>query len=193
MTEAAKLLNKQLERGKIDDTNWRASFRPSTDSRLCRFRSRRYLLSEAVVENRKSKSGTGGNRGRKCAETVLASNTSTIPIGELAESATERRKTLRNALLQRYTCRMPLVEIIRGEEFELKPSPKSSLWASKMGKTPIVVSDCPGFFVNACCSPISPVSVNCCATARILRKVDKVMEKQFGWPMGRLSAGCCRH
>ena len=34
-------------------------------------------------------------------------------------------------------------------------------WASKMGKTPIVVNDCPGFFVNRGCSPQQPDGAAC--------------------------------
>ncbi|SQC16079.1 multifunctional fatty acid oxidation complex subunit alpha [Klebsiella pneumoniae] len=57
-------------------------------------------------------------------------------------------------------------------------------WASKMGKTPIVVNDCPGFFVNRVLFPYFAGFSQLLRDGADFRKVDKVMEKQFGWPMG---------
>ena len=57
-------------------------------------------------------------------------------------------------------------------------------WASKMGKTPIVVNDCPGFFVNRVLFPYFAGFSQLLRDGADFRKIDKVMEKQFGWPMG---------
>ncbi len=53
-----------------------------------------------------------------------------------------------------------------------------------MGKTPIVVNDCPGFFVNRVLFPYFAGFSQLLRDGADFRKVDKVMEKQFGWPMG---------
>ena len=67
-------------------------------------------------------------------------------------------------------------------------------WASKMGKTPIVVNDCPGFFVNRVLFLYFAGFSQLLRDGADFRKIDKVMEKQFGWPMGPgVSAGRCRH
>lgn len=116
-------------------------------------------------------------------ETVLASNTSTIPIGELA-SALERPENFCGMHFFNPVHRMPLVEIIRGEKSSDETIAKVVAWASKMGKTPIVVNDCPGFFVNRVLFPYFAGFSQLLRDGADFRKVDKVMEKQFGWPMG---------
>lgn len=53
-----------------------------------------------------------------------------------------------------------------------------------MGKTPIVVNDCPGFFVNRVLFPYFAGFSMLLRDGVDFRQIDKVMEKQFGWPMG---------
>ena len=43
---------------------------------------------------------------------------------------------------------MPLVEVIRGEKSSEKAIATTVAYAAALGKTPIVVGDCPGFLVN---------------------------------------------
>ena len=53
-----------------------------------------------------------------------------------------------------------------------------------MGKTAIVVNDCPGFFVNRVLFPYFAGFSLLLRDGADFRQIDKVMEKQFGWPMG---------
>jgi 3-hydroxyacyl-CoA dehydrogenase/enoyl-CoA hydratase/3-hydroxybutyryl-CoA epimerase/enoyl-CoA isomerase len=55
--------------------------------------------------------------------------------------------------------------------------------ASKMGKTPVVVNDCPGFFVNRVLFPYFAGFHMLLRDGADFQAVDKAMEK-FGWPMG---------
>ena len=50
--------------------------------------------------------------------------------------------------------RMPLVEIIRGEQTSDETINRVVAYAAAMGKSPVVVNDCPGFRSTACCSPL---------------------------------------
>ena len=52
-----------------------------------------------------------------------------------------------------------------------------------MGKTPIVVADCPGFLVNRILSPYLLAFQNLVAGGAPIETIDKTMEA-FGWPMG---------
>ncbi|SPW42519.1 multifunctional fatty acid oxidation complex subunit alpha [Escherichia coli] len=72
---------------------------------------------------------------------------------------------------------MPLVEIIRGEKSSDETIAKVVAWASKMGKTPIVVNDCPGFFVNRVLFPYFAGFSQLLRDGADFRKIDKVMEK----------------
>ena len=184
MNEAAKLLNKQLERGKIDGLKLAGvigTIHPTLD--YAGF-ERVDVVVEAVVENPKVKKAVlTETESRVRPDTVLASNTSTIPIGELA-SVLQRPENFCGMHFFNPVHRMPLVEIIRGEKTADSTIAKVVAWASKMGKTPIVVNDCPGFFVNRVLFPYFAGFSQLLRDGADFRKIDKVMEKQFGWPMG---------
>ncbi|VDZ81804.1 Enoyl-CoA hydratase [Salmonella bongori] len=167
MTEAAKLLNKQLERGKIDGLKLAgviSTIHPTLD--YAGF-DRVDVVVEAVVENPKVKKAVLAETEDKVRpDTVLASNTSTIPISELA-GALKRPENFCGMHFFNPVHRMPLVEIIRGEKSSMRLSPKwwpgRAKWVRRRSWSMTV----PVSLLTACYSPILPVSVNCCATARI--------------------------
>jgi 3-hydroxyacyl-CoA dehydrogenase/enoyl-CoA hydratase/3-hydroxybutyryl-CoA epimerase/enoyl-CoA isomerase len=78
---------------------------------------------------------------------------------------------------------MPLVEVIRGEKTSAEAIATTVVLAQKMGKTPIVVNDCPGFLVNRVLFPYFGAFDLLLKDGADFQQVDKVMEK-FGWPMG---------
>ncbi|MDI7662294.1 fatty acid oxidation complex subunit alpha FadB [Cronobacter universalis] len=184
ISEASKLLNKQLERGKIDGlklANVIATIHPTLD--YAGF-ERVDVVVEAVVENPKVKKAVLAETEEKVRpDTVIASNTSTIPISELA-SVLKRPENFCGMHFFNPVHRMPLVEVIRGEKTSDATIAKVVAWASKMGKTPIVVNDCPGFFVNRVLFPYFAGFSQLLRDGADFRQIDKVMEKQFGWPMG---------
>lgn len=184
INEAGKLLNKQLERGKIDGLKLAkviATIQPTLE--YAGF-ERVDVVVEAVVENPKVKKAVLAETEEKVRpDTVLASNTSTIPISKLA-SVLKRPENFCGMHFFNPVHRMPLVEVIRGEKTSDQTIAKVVAWASKMGKTPIVVNDCPGFFVNRVLFPYFAGFSQLLRDGADFRKIDKVMEKQFGWPMG---------
>ncbi|CNF04650.1 fatty acid oxidation complex subunit alpha FadB [Yersinia nurmii] len=184
MNEAAKLLNKQLERGKLDGLKMAktlATIHPTLDYAGI---ERAQIIVEAVVENPKVKAAVLSEvEGLIGEETVLASNTSTIPINELAKSL-KRPENFCGMHFFNPVHRMPLVEIIRGEKTSEKTIATVVAYATQMGKTPIVVNDCPGFFVNRVLFPYLYGFGMLVRDGVDFRQIDKVMEKQFGWPMG---------
>jgi 3-hydroxyacyl-CoA dehydrogenase/enoyl-CoA hydratase/3-hydroxybutyryl-CoA epimerase/enoyl-CoA isomerase len=78
---------------------------------------------------------------------------------------------------------MPLVEVIRGEKTSEKAIATTVAYAKAMGKTPVVVNDCPGFLVNRILFPYFGGFIGLVRDGADFQKVDKVMER-FGWPMG---------
>ncbi|KOO12035.1 hypothetical protein AKJ18_26045 [Vibrio xuii] len=78
---------------------------------------------------------------------MITSNTSTIPINLLAKSL-KRPENFCGMHFFNPVHRMPLVEIIRGEHTSDETINRVVACAAKMGKSPLVVNDCPGFFVN---------------------------------------------
>jgi 3-hydroxyacyl-CoA dehydrogenase/enoyl-CoA hydratase/3-hydroxybutyryl-CoA epimerase/enoyl-CoA isomerase len=79
---------------------------------------------------------------------------------------------------------MPLVEIIRGEQTSEDTINAVVDYALKLGKSPIVVNDCPGFFVNRVLFPYFAGFSQMVVEGADFTLIDKVMENIFGWPMG---------
>ncbi|WP_114827030.1 fatty acid oxidation complex subunit alpha FadB [Vibrio cholerae] len=184
MTEAAKLLNKQLERGKIDGFKMAGILASITPSLHYAGIDQADVIVEAVVENPKVKAAVLSEvEGLVDAETILTSNTSTIPINLLAKSL-KRPQNFCGMHFFNPVHRMPLVEIIRGEHTSEDTINRVVAYAAKMGKSPIVVNDCPGFFVNRVLFPYFAGFSLLMRDGANFTEIDKVMERQFGWPMG---------
>ncbi|WP_318490262.1 fatty acid oxidation complex subunit alpha FadB [Photobacterium leiognathi] len=184
MTEAAKLLNKKLERGRIDGLTMASVLSSITPSLHYAGADSVDVVVEAVVENPKVKAAVLADvESQVSDDTVIASNTSTIPINLLAQSL-KRPENFCGMHFFNPVHRMPLVEIIRGEKTSQQAIDRIVAYAAKMGKSPIVVNDCPGFFVNRVLFPYFAGFSLLLQDGADFVQVDKVMEKQFGWPMG---------
>ena len=184
MHEANKLLNKQLERGKINGQILGETLANITPSLHYETLANADVVIEAVVENPKVKmqvlAETEQHVSQDC---VLASNTSTIPISLLSRSLANPERFCGMHFFNPVH-RMPLVEVIRGDQTAETTINTVVALASKMGKVAIVVNDCPGFFVNRVLFPYFFGFAHLIAKGVDFAQIDKVMEGQFGWPMG---------
>ncbi|EGU60752.1 multifunctional fatty acid oxidation complex subunit alpha [Vibrio nigripulchritudo ATCC 27043] len=184
MTEASKLLNKRLSRGRIDGFKMSGILASITPSLHYAGIENSDVIVEAVVENPKVKAAVLSEVETLVDDnTVITSNTSTIPINLLAKSL-KRPENFCGMHFFNPVHRMPLVEIIRGEHTSEETINRVVAYAAKMGKSPIVVNDCPGFFVNRVLFPYFGGFSQLLRDGADFTKVDKVMERKFGWPMG---------
>ncbi|HHC7405081.1 TPA: fatty acid oxidation complex subunit alpha FadB [Vibrio parahaemolyticus] len=184
MTEASKLLNKRLAQGRIDGFKMAGILASITPSLHYAGIENSDVIVEAVVENPKVKATVLSEVESHVGEgTVITSNTSTIPINLLAQSL-KRPENFCGMHFFNPVHRMPLVEIIRGEKTSDETINRVVAYAAKMGKSPIVVNDCPGFFVNRVLFPYFGGFSMLLRDGADFTKVDKVMERKFGWPMG---------
>lgn len=184
INEAANLLNKQLLRGKFTAFKMAEILSSITPSLHYSSIEDVDIVVEAVVENPKVKA-TVLNEVKKLipSTTILASNTSTIPIDLLAKSL-PNPDTFCGMHFFNPVHRMPLVEIIRGKHTSEDTISRVVSYAIQMGKTPIVVNDCPGFFVNRVLFPYFAGFNLLLKDGVDFKTIDTVMEKTFGWPMG---------
>lgn len=183
MNEASKLLSKEVERGKINASKMGATLSKIRPTLNYGDFGTPDIVIEAVVENEKIKKAVLSETESLIKETaILASNTSTISISELA-TALKRPENFVGMHFFNPVHRMPLVEIIRGEKTSDEAIATTVALAQKMGKTPIVVNDCPGFLVNRVLFPYFGAFDLLVKHGADFAKIDKVMEK-FGWPMG---------
>ncbi len=184
LNEASKLLNKQLDRGRINGAGLAKVLSAITPALSYDALVDVDTVVEAVVEDPKIKGLVLKELEQKVSDdTVLTSNTSTIPISLLAKSL-ERPERFCGMHFFNPVHRMPLVEVIRGEQTSEETVQQVVAYAHQMGKTPVVVNDCPGFFVNRVLFPYFQGFSQLLSEGVDFAQIDKVMEKQFGWPMG---------
>jgi 3-hydroxyacyl-CoA dehydrogenase/enoyl-CoA hydratase/3-hydroxybutyryl-CoA epimerase/enoyl-CoA isomerase len=184
MNEAAKILNKGMSIGKVDGKKMAATLTSIEPTLSLDPVKHTDFVIEAVVENPNVKSAVLSEVEEVVSEdTILTSNTSTISINRLAK-ALKRPEKFCGMHFFNPVHKMPLVEIIRGEQTSDETIAATVAYAAKMGKTPIVVNDCPGFFVNRVLFPYFAGFSLLLNDGADFAKVDKVMEREFGWPMG---------
>ncbi|AJR06374.1 fatty acid oxidation complex subunit alpha FadB [Photobacterium gaetbulicola] len=183
LSEANKLLSKQVDKGRksasqmgdvlnrIQPTLHDAALE-STD-----------LIIEAVVENPKVKEIVLAGLENAAPNAVIASNTSTLMISGLAKSL-KRPENFCGIHFFNPVHRMPLVEVIRGEQTSDETVAKAVRYVEQLGKTPIVVNDCGGFLVNRCLTPYMLAFNQLVLDGGDIAIIDKTMSKSFGWPMG---------
>tara|TARA_B100000519_G_scaffold83123_1_gene71929 strand:+ start:5643 stop:7793 length:2151 start_codon:yes stop_codon:yes gene_type:complete len=184
LSEAAKILNKGMQLGKVTPEKMAKTLNAITPSLEYSAIKDVDLVIEAVVENPKVKSIVLKETEQNVDDdTILCSNTSTISINQLAQSL-EKPERFCGMHFFNPVHRMPLVEIIRGEKTSDDTIAAVVATTLQMGKTPIVVNDCPGFLVNRVLFPYFAGFSKLVLDGADFVAVDKVMEKQFGWPMG---------
>jgi 3-hydroxyacyl-CoA dehydrogenase / enoyl-CoA hydratase / 3-hydroxybutyryl-CoA epimerase / enoyl-CoA isomerase len=183
LSEAQKLVAKQIKSGKLKQEKADAilaSIKPQLD--YAGF-DQVDAVVEAVVENIKVKHIVLSEvEGLVRSDTVLASNTSSLRIDDLAVPL-KRPENFVGMHFFNPVPLMPLVEVIKGSKTSDAATSTIVGYSVAMGKTPIVVKDGPGFLVNRILTPYMLAASRLIADGADFVKIDQVME-EFGWPMG---------
>ena len=183
MNEAGKLLAKQVEKGRMTPAKMSETLGRIRPTLNYGDFGNVDIIIEAVVENPKVKKAVFAEvEGLVREDTIIASNTSTISISLLAEGL-KRPQNFVGMHFFNPVNMMPLVEVIRGKQSSEEAVAATVKLASKMGKTPVVVNDCPGFFVNRVLFPYFAGFHTLMRDGADFQSIDKAMER-FGWPMG---------
>ncbi|CRN04668.1 Fatty acid oxidation complex subunit alpha [Pseudomonas sp. URMO17WK12:I11] len=183
LNEASKLLGNRVEKGRLTPAKMAEALNAIRPTLSYGDFAHVDIVVEAVVENPKVKQAVLAEvEGQVREDAILASNTSTISINLLAQ-ALKRPENFVGMHFFNPVHMMPLVEVIRGEKSSEVAVATTVAYAKKMGKTPIVVNDCPGFLVNRVLFPYFGGFARLVSAGVDFVRIDKVMEK-FGWPMG---------
>ena len=183
LSEAGKLLSRQVERGKMTVAEMTGVLNRIQPSLSYDGFDNVDIVVEAVVENPKVKHAVLAETETKMrSDAILASNTSTISITHLAEPL-KRPENFCGMHFFNPVHRMPLVEVIRGEKTAEDAIARTVSYALAMGKKPVVVNDCPGFLVNRILSPYIGAFMGLVRRGVDFVAIDRAMER-FGWPMG---------
>ncbi|MFI5461160.1 MAG: 3-hydroxyacyl-CoA dehydrogenase NAD-binding domain-containing protein [Isosphaerales bacterium] len=143
------------------------------------------VVVEAVTENESVKTELYRNLKSVIRDdAILASNTSTISITRMAQSAPHPERFVGMHFFNPVD-RMELVEVIRGEQTSDETVASIVALARRIRKTPIVVKDCPGFLVNRVLFPYMNESLILLQDGAGVEAIDRAATR-FGMPMGPL-------
>ncbi len=144
------------------------------------------LVIEAVVEdlNIKQKVFNELSEITRSHNTILASNTSSLPIGRLAEHTSSPERIVGLHFFNPVH-RMPLVEVIRSDETSEQAVATAIEFARRLGKVVIVVKDVPGFLINRILLSYLNEAGFLIEDGMRIERIDRIVYS-FGMPMGPL-------
>ncbi len=138
---------------------------------------------EAVVEEREIKRRVFAELEVRMRDgAVLATNTSSLSVDSLAQGLA-RPERLCGFHFFNPVHRMPLVEVVRGARTSDQTLVTAVALARRLGKTPVVVADAPGFVVNRILMPYLSEAMALLGEGYRLPDIDAAM-RRFGMPMG---------
>lgn len=141
------------------------------------------MVVEAVFEDLTLKQNMVADIESHCKETtIFASNTSSLPIGQIAEKAMRPENVIGLHYFSPVD-KMPLAEIIAHEKTSDKTISTTVAFAKKQGKTPIVVKDKAGFYVNRILAPYMNEAAMLLLEGCSVDLLDKAIVN-FGFPVG---------
>lgn len=148
------------------------------------------LVVEAAIENMKIKKEIFAELDGICKpETILASNTSSLSITEVA-SATKRADKVIGMHFFNPAPVMKLVEVIRGAATSQETFDAVKAIAEEIGKTPVEVAEAPGFVVNRILIPmINEATFILQEGVAKVEDIDAAMKLGANHPMGPLALG----
>ena len=176
-------LKTRLRRRRITKYEWRRLERLLSGAVDWAGFRRADLIIEAVFEDLGVKREVFRDIERQVgSECILASNTSTIPITRIAE-AVKRPEQLIGMHFFSPVEKMPLLEVIVTDRTAPWVTVTAVHFGRAMGKTVIVVRDCPGFWVNRILAPYLNEAGRLLKEGVTVETLDKAMTR-FGFPVG---------
>ena len=185
-----KNLSKLEEKGKIDAETKSATLSNiicSLDYKDCADAD---LIVEAIFESMAVKHEVFGELDKICkAETILASNTSSLSITEIAASTGRPDRVVGMHFFNPAPV-MKLVEVIKGQLTSQEVQDFVTDLAVKIGKVPTIVNEAPGFVVNRILIPLVNEGIGILADGIATKEdIDNAMKLGANHPMGPLALG----
>lgn len=190
LANVEKYLGKSVEKGKISESDkLDALSRIAVTTEMDRA-AEVDLVIEAVTENLEVKKGVFLQLDKICpAHTILASNTSSISLTQIA-AFTKRPEQVVGMHFMNPVPAMQLVELIRALSTSDETYAKVQSVVAQMGKTGVEVNDYPGFVVNRLLIPMINEAAYCLQEGVAgAEQIDSVMKLGANHPMGPLALG----
>jgi len=188
----AKLAAKSVEKGKATqedaDAHAKATRARITGSLDKQDLADCDLVVEAIVEDLDVKKKLFAELGGICkADTIFASNTSSFPIGEMAE-ASGRPERMVGLHFFNPVQLMRLVEVVRSEKTTDEVFAEARSFGEAVGKAPVACKDTPGFVVNRLLVPYMSQALLMLDRGDATKEdIDTAMQFGCGYPMGPIT------
>ncbi|PWU21707.1 MAG: hypothetical protein C5B50_01125 [Verrucomicrobia bacterium] len=141
------------------------------------------IVVEAVFEELEVKKQIFSRLGQALGpETILATNTSALPISEIAKVAMHPERVIGLHFFNPVH-RMSLIEIISGPQTAPEIAQRCLSFTQKIGKLPVLVRDVPGFVANRVLTPYLNEAQRLFESGVPIEELDNAM-LDFGFPMG---------
>jgi 3-hydroxyacyl-CoA dehydrogenase/enoyl-CoA hydratase/3-hydroxybutyryl-CoA epimerase len=144
------------------------------------------IVVEAVFEDLALKQKMVADIEQNCSEQIIfATNTSSLPINQIAEKAARPENVIGLHYFSPVD-KMPLVEVIAHEKTSAQTIATTVAFARKQGKTPIVVKDSAGFYVNRILALYMNEAANVLLEGEPIEHIDAAL-MDFGFPVGPIT------
>lgn len=183
-----KSLSKLVEKGKMDEKAQKEIEGRITTTIVYDSVKDYEMFIEAISEEMDVKKAIFAEVSSFCkADTILASNTSSLSITELASSIANPERVIGMHFFNPVPV-MKLVEVIKGQLTSESVHAKTVEIATKMGKTPVSVNEAPGFVVNRILIPMVNEGIGILSDGVASREeIDAAMQMGANHPMGPLA------
>ncbi len=181
-------MDRQIAKGLFSENEKNAAIaRIERSSKLKDITAETELVVEAATENKNIKLNIFRELSSICgSKTILASNTSSISITEIA-AVTKYPQNIAGMHFMNPVPLMKLVEVIRGRETSDEVTAKIMDVSMQLGKIPVEVNDAPGFVANRILMPMINEAIYTLAEGVSgVKEIDTVMKLGMAHPMGPL-------
>ena len=187
LSAARSIFERRLKRRRLGMTRWELERKMALITTTLDFRGFKNadVVIEAIVEDIEIKKSVFRELEPVVSESCLiASNTSTLSVSDM-QSVLERPERMAGFHFFNPVDRMPLIEVIRGEKTDDVTTASLMALAKKLGKTPVVVRDGPGFLVNRILGLYLNEAGHLFEECGDIAAIDRAFVA-FGMPMGPL-------
>jgi 3-hydroxyacyl-CoA dehydrogenase/enoyl-CoA hydratase/3-hydroxybutyryl-CoA epimerase len=182
--QAADIWSKDLKRKKINKYEFEAKMSHITGGLDYAGFGQMDVVIEAIIEDMAIKKKTIAETVTHCRpDAIIATNTSSLSVTEMAEAHPHPENFVGMHFFNPVN-KMPLVEVIRGPKTSDEATATIFELSKKMGKTPVVVKDGPGFLVNRLLMPYMIEAMFLLQDGMSVETVDRYYTHKFGMPMG---------
>lgn len=186
LSHAARIVGRARRKGKVLEREARHLLNRISGTTTYAGFDRTDVVVEAIVEDLDVKRRVLAEVEREAgAEAILATNTSSLRVDDLA-TALQRPERFGGLHFFNPVEKMPLVEVVRGSRTADDTMATLHGLAAGLGKTPVVVGDGPGFWVNRLLTPYLNEAAFLYAEGVSVEALDSAFER-FGLPLGPLA------